>query len=165
MLTAEHMIEHSLLAMVAAPLIVIAWARVGLPRLGPGHPAVAWAAFVIAQWVFHLTPLLEASRGEPLAHAAEHLAFLAAGVWFWVPVLGRSSRLGDPERCLYLALAAPAVDLVGAALMVRGDEGAGVAMLAGSLPIVAAAIAIAWRWLGREEREAALLERTRGTAG
>jgi cytochrome c oxidase assembly factor CtaG len=165
MLTAEHMVEHSLLAMLAAPLIVVAWARLGMPRLGPGPPAVAWAAFVIVQWVFHLTPLLEESRDAPLTHAAEHLAFLAVGVWFWVPVLGRGSRMSDPERCLYLALAAPAVDLVGAALMVRGDEGAGVAMLAGSLPIVAAAIAIAWRWLAREEREAADLERAGGAAG
>jgi cytochrome c oxidase assembly factor CtaG len=164
MLTAEHMVEHSLLALVAAPLIVIAWVRLGLPRLRVPHPAVPWVAFVVAQWVFHLTPLLEESRGAALPHTAEHLAFLAVGVWFWVPVLGSSSRLGDPGRCLYLFLAAPAVDLVGAALMVGGDEGAGVAMLAGSLPIVVAAIAIAWRWIAREQREAALLEGTRGTA-
>jgi cytochrome c oxidase assembly factor CtaG len=160
MLTAGHMVEHSLLAMVVAPLAVLAWVALGLPRPRLGHPAVAWSAFVVVQWAFHLTPLLEESRGTPALHAAEHLAFLAVGVWFWVPVLG--AGLGDPGRSLYLFLAAPAVDLVGAALMVRGDEAAGVAMLAGSLPIVFAAIAVTWQWLAREDREAALLERTHG---
>ena len=160
MLTAGHMVEHSLLAMVVAPMTVLAWTALGLPRPRLARPALAWSAFVIAQWVFHLTPLLEQSHGNPVLHAAEHVAFFAVGVWFWIPVLG--AGLGDPGRSLYLFLAAPAVDLVGAALMVRGDKAAGVAMLAGTLPIVIAAVAITWRWLAREERHATLLERTHG---
>jgi cytochrome c oxidase assembly factor CtaG len=160
MLTAGHMVEHSLLAMVVAPLAVLAWTTLGLPRPRLARPALAWLAFVVVQWVVHLTPLLEQSQGSPVLHGAEHVAFFAVGVWFWYPVLG--GGLGDPGRSLYLFGAAPAVDLVGAALMVRGDEAAGVAMLAGSLPIVFAAIAVTWRWLAREDREAALLERTHG---
>jgi cytochrome c oxidase assembly factor CtaG len=163
MLTPGHMVEHSVLAMVVAPMTVLAWMAVGLPRPRLSRPALAWAAFVAAQWLFHLTPLLEESQGSPVLHAAEHLAFFAVGVWFWVPVLG--GGLGDPGRSLYLFLAAPAVDLVGAALMARGDEAAGVAMLAGSLPIVVAAVAVTWQWLAREDRDAALLERTNGAAG
>jgi cytochrome c oxidase assembly factor CtaG len=160
MLTAGHMVEHSLLAMVVAPVTVLAWMALGLPRPRLGHPAVAWSAFIVAQWVFHLTPLLDQSQGNPVLHGAEHVAFFAVGVWFWFPVL--AGRLGDPGRSLYLFGAAPAVDLVGAALMVRGDEAAGVAMLAGSLPIVFAAIAVTWQWLSREEHEVTLLERADG---
>jgi len=162
-MSAAHMVEHSLITGVAAPLLVLAWTALGLPRRPLGRPVLAWSAFVIAQWVFHLTPLLADSQGAPALHAAEHLAFLAVGVWFWVPVLG--SGLGDPARSLYLFLAAPAVDLVGAALMARGAEAAGVAMLAGTLPIVVAAVIVTWHWLAREQREAASLERAHGVPG
>ncbi|MGH2961975.1 MAG: cytochrome c oxidase assembly protein [Solirubrobacterales bacterium] len=162
-MTAAHMIEHSVIAGVLAPIVVIAWMALGLPRPRVGHPLLAWSAFVVAQWVFHLTPLLEQSQGRPLLHAAEHLAFLGVGVWFWAPVLG--SGLGDPGRSLYLVLAAPAVDLVGVALMVRGDGAAGVAMLAGTLPILLAAGLVTWRWLAREHRDTIRVERVHGAAG
>ncbi|MGH2994526.1 MAG: cytochrome c oxidase assembly protein [Solirubrobacterales bacterium] len=162
-MSAAHMIEHSVITGVVAPILVLAWIALGLPRPRGGHPGLAWPAFVIAQWVFHLTPLLEQSQGRPLLHAAEHLAFLAVGVWFWAPVL--APGLGDPGRSLYLFLAAPAVDLVGVALMVRGDEAAGVAMLAGTLPILLGAGIVTWLWLAREERGAVRIERAHGAAG
>lgn len=162
-MSAAHMIEHSVIAGVLAPILVLAWIALGLPRPRRGHPVVAWSAFVTAQWVFHLTPLLEQSQGRPLLHAAEHFAFLAVGVWFWLPVFGPG--LGDPGRSLYLFGAAPAVDLVGVALMVRGDEAAGVAMLVGTLPILLAAGIVTWRWVAREERGAVAMEGTHGTAG
>ena len=160
-MSAAHMVEHSAIAGLLAPLLVLAWGRLG-GRAPLGRPLWAWAAFVIVQWVFHLTPLLDATRGNPVLHGAEHVAFLLVAVWFWVPVLGAGERrLGDPERALYLFLAAPAVDLVGVALMVRGDAAAGVAMLAGTLPIVAAAAIVTWQWLADEERRAAM-ERAHG---
>jgi cytochrome c oxidase assembly factor CtaG len=161
-MSAAHMVEHSVIAGVVAPLLVLVWGRVRRPPL-PGGPVWAWSAFVIAQCVFHLTPLLEAPRGDPVLHAAEHLAFLAVGVWFWLPVLGAGDRrVGDPGRALYLFLAAPAVDLVGVALMIRGDGAAGVAMLAGTLPIVAAAAIVTWQWLAVEQRQATAMERAHG---
>jgi cytochrome c oxidase assembly factor CtaG len=161
-MSAEHMVEHSLLSGVAAPAIILAWAALRLPRLPAGPPLLAWGAFVAAQWVFHLTPLLERSQDSFVLHGAEHLAFVAIGVWFWAPVIG--GGLGDPGRSLYLFTAAPVVDLVGVALMVRGDEAAGVAMLAGTLPIVIAAGIVTWRWLAREHRETSIMERA-GAAG
>jgi cytochrome c oxidase assembly factor CtaG len=154
------MVEHALVAGLAAPLLVLAWRALG-GRLPDIRPLWAWSAFVIVQWVLHLTPLLEASKGNPLLHAAEHAAFLAAAVSFWLPALG-AGHLGRPERALYLFLAAPAVDLVGVALMVRGDGGAGVAMLAGTLPIVAAAAIVTWQWLSHEQRQASAMERAHG---
>jgi cytochrome c oxidase assembly factor CtaG len=162
-MTAAHMIEHSVIAGVLAPAVVVAWMALGLPRLRVGPPLLAWSAFVAAQWVFHLTPLLEQSEGRPVLHTAEHLAFFAVGVWFWAPVLG--AGLGDPGRSLYLVLAAPAVDLVGVALMVRGDGAAGVAMLAGTLPILIAAGIVTWRWMAREERDRIGIEGTHGATG
>jgi cytochrome c oxidase assembly factor CtaG len=155
-MSAEHMVEHSLLSAVVAPAIVLAWVALRLPRPLSRPPLLAWSAFVAAQWAFHLTPLLERSQDSLLLHGAEHLAFLVIGVWFWAPVLG--GGLGDPGRSLYLFTAAPVLDLVGVALMVRGDVGAGVAMLAGTLPIVAAAGIATWHWLARDHDEQAVME-------
>jgi cytochrome c oxidase assembly factor CtaG len=177
-MTAAHMVEHSLIAGLVAPVLVLAWGRLrrssspgdaasqrSLALLG--RPLWAWSAFVVTQWVFHLTPLLEASRGTPVLHAAEHMAFLWVAVWFWLPVLGADwcapvRRLGGAERAMYLFLAAPAVDLVGVALMIRGDGGAGVAMLAGTLPIVAAGGIVTWQWLTSEQRRATAMEGAHG---
>jgi cytochrome c oxidase assembly factor CtaG len=165
MLTAGHMVEHSVLSGIVAPAIVLAWAALGLPRLRVRYPLVAWGAFVVAQWVFHLTPLLADSQGAPVLHTAEHLVFIAIGVWFWVPVLSPGGGLGDPGRSLYLFGAAPAVDLVGVMLISRGDEPAGVAMLAGGMPIVIAAVWVTWAWIAREHREARAIEGQRVAAG
>ena len=158
-LTASHMIEHSILSGIVAPAIVLAWSIVGLPALRVRRPVLAWGAFVAAQWVFHLTPLLADSAGSPVLHAAEHLAFLAVGVWFWIPILSPGGgALGDPGRSLYLFGAAPAVDLVGVMLMSRGDQAAGVAMIIGGLPIAIAAVWVTWAWIAREHREAQRME-------
>jgi cytochrome c oxidase assembly factor CtaG len=162
-MSAAHMVEHAVLAGVLAPALVLAWIALGRRRPDGGSPVLAWSAFVVVQWVFHLTPLLERVQGRPLLHAAAHVAFLVAGVWFWLPVLG--SSLGDPGRSLYLFLAAPAIDLVGVALMVRGEGAAGVAMLAGTLPIVLAAIVVTWSWLVREHRAAIHMKGTHGATG
>jgi cytochrome c oxidase assembly factor CtaG len=162
-MSGAHMVEHAVVTGLVAPALVLAWIALGLPRPRGGRPALAWSAFVAAQWVLHLTPLLEQSQGRPVLHTAEHVAFLAVGVWFWVPVLG--AGLGDPGRSLYLFLAAPAVDLVGVALMVRGEGVAGVAMLAGTLPILLAAIVVTWSWLVREHRATIRVERTHGATG
>jgi len=156
-MSAAHMVEHSVLSGVVAPAIVLAWIALRLPRPPIGPALLAWSAFVAAQWAFHLTPLLERSQDSFALHGAEHLAFLAIGVWFWAPVLG--GDLGDPGRSLYLFTAAPAIDLVGVALMVRGEAGAGVAMLAGTLPIVLAAGIVTWRWLAREDGDTEIIER------
>lgn len=162
-MSAAHMVEHAVLTGVLAPALVLAWIALGRRRPDGGSPVLAWSAFVAVQWAFHLTPLLEQSQGRPVLHATEHLVFLVAGVWFWLPVLG--SSLGDPGRSLYLFLAAPAVDLVGIALMVRGEGAAGVAMLAGTLPIVLAAIVVTWSWLVREHRAAIRVKGTHGATG
>ena len=181
---AGHMTEHALLIGVAAPLLVLgapgALAMRALPPRARGacvallrsraaavvaHPAVTWSLFVAVQWTFHVTPLIEASETRPALHAFEHVAFVAAGILFWVPVIGSNPvprRLGGAERSLYLFFAVPAVDMAGVALMARGEEAAGVAMLAGSLPVVLGAIVVTWRWIVSEERRAVLLENTHG---
>jgi putative membrane protein len=177
---AAHMAEHSASVAVAAPLIVLGapltLALRTLPETGSAallallrrpmmrvltHPAFAWPLFVSVQWVVHLTPLIDVGQGRPLLHAVEHAALFWTAILFWLPVIGRNPiprPLRGWERSVYLFAAAPALDLVGALLISGGHQAAGVAMLAGMLPVALTAVAVTWEWLVREERRAARLE-------
>lgn len=154
-----HVLSHALVALVAAPLLVIAVPLRGpepspaMRRLGP---PVAWAAFVAAHWAalviagtqHHLTGL---------DHLGVHAMLLAAGALFWLPVLGSGRvmpRLRGPAAGLYLFLAMPAADLTAVWLMARGETGAVGVMLAAMLPLGFAAVAVTWSWILREERVA-----------
>jgi cytochrome c oxidase assembly factor CtaG len=185
---AAHMVEHAVLVAVAAPLLVLGapvlLIALGLgpagrrrliaalrrrPLAALGWPPLAWSQFVAIQWVAHLPGAIAAVDGSPLAHVAEHAVLLASAIVFWLPVLGvgpRPARADRPgrrldggERALYLFLAAPALDLIAVMLMASGHPGAGVAMLAGMLPIGLAAVYTTWRWAGREERTAVAIDR------
>ena len=177
---AGHMVEHSLLVAVAVPLIVLgAPIALALRTLRGGarrallavlrsrpvrlltHPLCTWSLFVATQWVVHLTPLIDVGERSPAPHALEHAALLGTAVLFWLPAIGRNPvarPLRGWEASVYLFAAAPALDLVGALLLARGEDAAGVAMLAGMLPIVVAAVAVTWSWLVREDRRATRLE-------
>jgi putative membrane protein len=131
---AGHMLQHMLLTMAAAPLIVIGSpvlhalrvapkrARRPLARAGRGgvlhmlaSPALGWTLLPAVQAIVYATPLLAASeRSEPL-HAGVHAALLASALLFWRPVLGADPmpRLPPLARVGYLLAAMPASDAVG----------------------------------------------------
>ena len=123
-----HMVQHLLLTVVAAPLLVAGrpvavtgallapGRRRELLRLrrAPvvgvlGHPIVAWVTFAAAGWVAHFSPLYELALDHPWAHVAEHALFLGSALLFWRAVLGAAARwrLSHPLRLLYLAVAMP----------------------------------------------------------
>jgi cytochrome c oxidase assembly factor CtaG len=123
------MVQHVLLVLVAAPLLVAAHptpyllaflpdgaaARFGPRRPGDSHlvrlatnPLLAWLAFAVTGWAVHFSPLFNAALENPILHAAEHALFLGSGLLFWHPVLATGpSALSSPLRLLYLALAMP----------------------------------------------------------
>ena len=152
-----HIVSHALVAHVAAPLLVIGaplrgpWPSPAVRRIGP---LVAWATFVAAHWA----ALLIAGTQHHLTgldHLGVHAMLLAAGVLFWLPVLGSGRlmpRLQGPAAALYLFLAMPAADLTAVWLMVRGETTAVGVMLAAMLPLGIAAVAVSWGWILREER-------------
>jgi putative membrane protein len=129
-----HMIQHLLLIKVAAPAMLLAnplpailW---GLPRpirlpagrlLAPGAPVriaaqaltwlpVAWLAYTVTLWLWHLPGPYDAALGDRLLHDGEHLAFFWTAVLFWWPLIGPAPRLGNRAqpgaRIVYLVLAA-----------------------------------------------------------
>jgi putative membrane protein len=126
------MVQHLLLTLVAAPLLllsssmpVLLWAlpmrdRVTLGRLvgQPGairttlrwvtHPLVAWWLFVGTQWLWHMPVGYEWALENRWAHYLEHISFFVTAVAFWWPVIGSPplpSPLGYPARLAYTFLA------------------------------------------------------------
>ena len=134
-----HMVQHLLLTLVAAPLLVLARPvtlalqassvatrrRLLLPALRSRpvatltSPPVAWCGFALVLWASHFSPLYEAALANPGLHALEHLAYLGSAVLFWSAVAAvdpAPSRLSPPARILFLFLAMPQMTFLGLAI-------------------------------------------------
>ena len=110
-----HMVQHLLVIIGAAPLLVLArplhtamaagwipatalgrrvgaaWHRTG-PVLGP-------ALFVVVLFATHLTSIYDRALDDRLLHEAEHAAYLIGAVAMWAAVLGVGrTRGGGPHR-------------------------------------------------------------------
>jgi putative membrane protein len=105
-----HMVQHELLMVVAAPLLVVsrpieAWAW-GLPRRwGPAiadfarrgavattwrtltDPLGAWTFHAVALWAWHIPAFFAAAVRDDNVHALQHATFLASALCFWWSVL------------------------------------------------------------------------------
>src|SRR6516165_5747948 len=125
----DHMVQHLLLIMVAAPLFAIAspldlaWkATTGTPHLvvtealrSPvakffGHPAVAFVLYAVLIPVSHLTTWYNYTLQNESVHNLEHLAFLLVGYLFWRQIFGNDPncyRLHPALQFFYLFLAIP----------------------------------------------------------
>jgi cytochrome c oxidase assembly factor CtaG len=138
-LLSVHMVQHMLLTMVAAPLIVLgAPVTLALRASSPGtrrrilvpilnsrmarilaNPLVAWSLLFVVLWASHLTSLYEAAMLNRGLHALEHVAYLGTAVLFWWPVVGLDPippRISHPARILYLFLAMPPMAFLGLAI-------------------------------------------------
>ena len=133
-----HMVQHLLLTMVAAPLLVLgAPVTLALLACSPANrrrfssvlgsaplrilsePIVAWAAFFGVLWGSHFTGLFDASLRSDGIHALEHVAYLTTAVLFWMPIVARDpspARLTYPARILYLFFAMASMAFLGLAL-------------------------------------------------
>jgi putative membrane protein len=115
-----HMLQHTLLGVVAAPLLVLGapslpllqgvphrWrrqaarvhARAAGLRRGTGSAAFALAAvacYAAVLWLWHLPVAYEAALASDLLHAVEHVTVLGAGMLLWWVVVasGRRSTFG-----------------------------------------------------------------------
>lgn len=175
-----HMAQHLLLGLVA-PLLLAAGAPVRLALAAsrrrrwvrvlhamPLRPAVGWAAFTAVMLGTHLTGIYELALQNPLVHAAEHLAYLSAGLAFWIPLVAADPlphAPGPAARLVWLLAAMPPMGLVGAHLLTGtvaypsypdlADQrsAAGLMWGAGSLLMSVALVAIVFSALLREERK------------
>jgi putative membrane protein len=117
-LFSAHMVQHLMLALVVAPLMIMgtpgALLRPLLALPGVGKlarwitaPTRCFAIFniVIAAW--HLPPMYNYALAHHPIHIVQHLMFLAASVLMWWPVLSplpELPRLSFPGQMLYLFL-------------------------------------------------------------
>jgi len=136
---AVHMVQHLLLTMVAAPLLLLGAPvtlalraatpqgrrRVLLPLLRSRvvrwlfSPLLGWSLFTVVMWGTHFSPLYDAALRSTGLHALEHLAYMVSAALFWAPLLGvdpNPRRLSHPARILYMFLAMPQMSLLGLAM-------------------------------------------------
>jgi putative membrane protein len=141
---AAHMVQHLLLQLVAAPLLVLGapislllradppW----LPRrlLGPvlriravrvlSHPVLTFTAFAAALIGTHLSPLYDLTLRNASVHEVEHVVYLVTACMFWWPVVGTDpgpAKPSHPARLLYLLLSMPVMAFLGIAIAGSGQ--------------------------------------------
>jgi putative membrane protein len=114
-LFSAHMVQHEVLMLVAAPLLVLgrplaAWTW----ALSPSHrqlvgrwtrvrwwaatwalltdPLAAWALHALALWLWHVPSWFEAALHNEGLHALQHASFLGTALLFWWSALGVDAR-------------------------------------------------------------------------
>jgi putative membrane protein len=113
-----HMVQHLLIMTIAAPLLL--WGVGKRVWIGV-HPVVCWLAGtgVVVWW--HIPAIFEVGMSSTAWHGIEQATFLAAGLFFWLPVMepwaGRKSPWSVP---LYLFLATLPCDALSAFLTFCG---------------------------------------------
>jgi putative membrane protein len=127
-LSSAHMVQHMILMLVAAPLLVLGspglvflWAlpmrfrrTVGqalariegwrFPSYRIWQPLLAWSLYAVALWIWHLPALYQAALRDSLVHDVQHAAFIGTSFLFWrvlLDPLGRM-RLSRGVGVLYL---------------------------------------------------------------
>lgn len=117
-LFSAHMLQHLLLALVVAPLMVfgvtgdmlrplLAWRGVGPVARWVSRPIPCFAVFNLVVTVWHLPPMYNYALANHPVHITQHLTLLVASVLMWWPVLSplpELPRLSYPGQMLYLFL-------------------------------------------------------------
>jgi putative membrane protein len=108
------MVQHQLLMIVAAPLLILGWpvrggsataaARPGATaaiRHALTRPFNAWLLYFAALWLWHLPGLFQAALLHPAWHGLQHGCLLLASFLFWWVVLDeRGTARGSAITCL-----------------------------------------------------------------
>jgi putative copper resistance protein D len=139
LLFSVHMVQHMLLQLLAAPLLLAgAPITLALRAASPAvrrrmlavlqsrivhvisFPVVAWVIFAAVNWGWHFSVYYDMALENEALHYFQHATFLAAALLFWWPAIGADPspwRLPHPVRLLYLFLAMPQNSFLGVALM------------------------------------------------
>jgi putative membrane protein len=140
-LFSAHMVQHEVLILIAAPLLVLGaplvafvwalppgwrkriggWARtprVRRPWRFLTAPLAAWTLHAVAVLVWHLPRPYQATLTSELAHALQHASFFATALLFWWAILqpSRHRRLSSGIAVFYLFTTAVYGSALGALL-------------------------------------------------
>ena len=86
-LLTAHMVQHLLLMLVAAPLILLGIRPMALPE---PPPSICWLAGSFTVILWHIPAIFELALKSNFWHVSEQASFLIAGILFWRPVVGGS---------------------------------------------------------------------------
>lgn len=140
-LFSAHMLQHVVLMLMAAPLLVLGvpwhvmpWALGPAPRARlrralrlPAvrrpwglmmHPASCWLLHAVAVWVWHAPALFQLTIGSELAHALQHISFFGTALLFWGALgeTGHSRRMAAGAGVFYVFTTALHGTILGALL-------------------------------------------------
>lgn len=107
-LFSAHMLQHILLTMLAAPLMLaglpVGWADAVLASAPLRrcaaivfHPCVAPVLYAVVVGIWHFPALYDLALRDKLVHVLEHLSFFGVALIFWWPICG-PSRLVPPLK-------------------------------------------------------------------
>ncbi|HEY9024743.1 MAG TPA: cytochrome c oxidase assembly protein [Burkholderiaceae bacterium] len=127
-LFSAHMLQHELLMVVAAPLLVLGrplavWTFALTPRMRRAcggalraaawrgtwrlitRPLTAWALHAVALWAWHAPAAFDAALHDEALHELQHATFLASALLFWWTVLGvRHAAPGIPLLSVFTTM-------------------------------------------------------------
>jgi putative membrane protein len=139
-LFSAHMVQHEILMLISAPLLVLGrplvpllWALPMSWRRGIGqavktapvrpvwdtitHPLIAWGIELVVLWAWHTPALFEKTLTSESVHAAQHISFLFASLLFWWAVFqGGDRRMGYGMSVIYIFTTAVHSTVLGALL-------------------------------------------------
>jgi cytochrome c oxidase assembly factor CtaG len=138
-----HMVQHELLMVVAAPLLVLgrpveafAWALAprarsilaALPRnavlrglwAAITEPVGAWCFHAAALWAWHVPALFALALADPRIHVLQHSCFLGSALAFWWAAFGGTARRSDAMSLAMIFTTLLHTGALGALLAVAG---------------------------------------------
>jgi putative membrane protein len=138
-LFSAHMVQHEILMLAAAPLLVLSRPLVtflfGLPfgwrrNLGQWakaeyvrriwtfltEPLTAWSVHAAAIWIWHAPFLFELTLKSELAHIAQHLSFFLTALLFWWALFYAHGRNAYGLAVFYVFTTAVHTSILGALL-------------------------------------------------
>lgn len=134
-LLSAHMVQHLLLALIAPPLLLLgtpSWLFRPLLRipfalplgLALTGPIIAFVIFNATFAIWHVPRYYTWSLSNPLAHAVQHVAFIATATLMWWPIfspMDELPRIAVPLQFIYLFFAAIPPTILGALLTLSGE--------------------------------------------
>jgi putative membrane protein len=137
-LFSAHMVQHEILMLITAPLLVLGrpviaflkglppgWGR-ALAQFGNSsiwqigwrtvsYPATAWLIHAGALWIWHIPSWFQTTLDNDLVHALQHSSFLFSALLFWWALFhGRQRMMGYGLAVFYVFTTAMHSGLLGA---------------------------------------------------
>lgn len=138
-LFSAHMVQHEILMIVAAPLLVLSrplvtflwgmpfewrrvagrWSKAEPVRRGwtfLTDPFAAWWLHAAAIWIWHAPVMFDLTLQSELAHTAQHLSFFFSALLFWWALFYAHGRKSYGAGVLYVFTTAVHTSILGALL-------------------------------------------------